>query len=314
MALIDHLSASPPEQGTQWLLLNGDVFDFLQIPGYDGLSLPLAPQRMQAILDSLDKEPPERNVPQALRRFTARGNLLCCLPGNHDAELNLATVQQVLEQRLGSHLPWPATAGHWRMQAAGHTVVGLHGHHEDAFNAIGGAQMQRAQADGDATVPMPPGSRLVCEVINPFRRAKNPDGGARFPFIDRLPSEMAVVLAIMLLDPRLVGKRLHAALGIGASALLRKALRGSGLAGPTLAAQAAHKTVASDWLGQLTQHLAAAASGADDGAGPVQIGQLEHALEAYSPARAWGMSGRHRTWQVGPRPYAVCCGGRWVAR
>ena len=102
VALIDRLAAMPATEPATALVLNGDVFDFLQIPGYDALSLPLAPQRMTVILDSLDAEPPPRNVVQALRRFTAAGHTLCCLPGNHDAELNLVTVQQVLSQLLGS--------------------------------------------------------------------------------------------------------------------------------------------------------------------------------------------------------------------
>ena len=99
VALLDQIAASP---SSQWLVLNGDVFDFLQIPGYEQLSLPLAPQRMAGLLDALAAEPRERNVVQALQRLTAAGHTLCCLPGNHDAELNLFSVQQVLAQRIGS--------------------------------------------------------------------------------------------------------------------------------------------------------------------------------------------------------------------
>ena len=172
VALLEHIAASP---SPQWLVLNGDVFDFLQIPGYEELSLPLAPQRMAGLLDALAAEPPERNVVQALQRLTAAGHTLCCLPGNHDAELNLSSVQDVLAQRLGSQNLLAAAAGQWAVQVAGFRVVGRHGHHGDPFNAISGALLQQAQADGDAEVAMPPGSRLVCEVINPFRRARAAD-------------------------------------------------------------------------------------------------------------------------------------------
>jgi UDP-2,3-diacylglucosamine pyrophosphatase LpxH len=107
-ALLDQITASA---SPQWVVLNGDVFDFLQIPGYGQLSLPLAPQRLADILDALDAEPPERNVVRALQRLTAAGHTLCCLPGNHDAEQNLATVQDVSARRLGSSQVLPPSAG-----------------------------------------------------------------------------------------------------------------------------------------------------------------------------------------------------------
>lgn len=282
VALIEQLTDVPPDVAPQWLVLNGDVFDFLQIPGYDALSLLLAPQRMTALLDDLDAEPPHRNVVRALARFTQAGHVLCCLPGNHDPELNLVSVQQVLAARVGSSTALPPSAGQWRLDVAGRPVVGLHGHHDDAFNAISSERMRKAQADGDETVPMLPGSRLVCQVINPFRRAKMPDGARRFPFIDRLPSDQAVVLAIMLLDPRLAGKRMAAALGIGAAALVRKALMASGIAPPALSHGPLAPRVAIEelvWVDELSAHLAGAAANAC-GADPNSTA-FEHELDAY---------------------------------
>lgn len=231
VALIDHIAAAP---APQWLLLNGDVFDFLQIPGYDRLSLPLAAARMQAILDALEREPPARNVVAALRRLTAAGHTLCCLPGNHDPELHLHNVQAVLAAALGSRQPFPPEADHWRLRVAGRTVLGQHGHAGDEFNAIGSARMLRAQAAGDDEVPLPPGSRLVCEVINPYRRARAADGRPRFPFVDLLPSDHAVVLGLLLLDPALAVKRLSAALGIAPAVLVRKAMLATGIGGKRL--------------------------------------------------------------------------------
>lgn len=283
VALIEHLLEAPAAARPQWLVLNGDVFDFLQIPGYAELSLPLAPQRMADMLDALDAEPVRRNVVRALRRFTAAGHVLCCLPGNHDAELNLVSVQQVLAQRVGSSSALLPSAGAWSLQVAGQLVRGLHGHHQDAFNAISGAQMRKAQADGDAEVPMPPGSRLVCQVINPFRRAKTPDGQPRFPFIDRLPSDQAVLLAILLLDPRLAAKRLIAALGIGAAALMRKALWAARVRRPTLSSSPAALPIAPaepEWLDVLTEHVAAAVTEMPKGEDGT-IAELEHQLDAY---------------------------------
>ena len=54
--LLEHLTVMPVTKPPQWLVLNGDVFDYLQIPGYDELSLPLAVQRTGQILDALDAD------------------------------------------------------------------------------------------------------------------------------------------------------------------------------------------------------------------------------------------------------------------
>jgi UDP-2,3-diacylglucosamine pyrophosphatase LpxH len=279
VSLIDHLTETPPAQPQNWLVLNGDVFDHLQIPGYDALSLPLAVQRTGQMLDALDAEPRERNVVQALRRFVACGHRLSCMPGNHDAELNLAPVQQLLSARLGSTTVLPTWTSEWRLEVAGHRVVGRHGQYDDAFNAIGSAQMLRAQEAGDASVPLPPGSRLVLEVINPFRRAKSANGVRRFPFIDALPNDHAVLLAIMLLDPRLAGRRLPAALGIGAAALVRKALMASGLRGQQLggAGTQTPQVAATDWMDVLGRELTGAV--ADEHA--IAAAEIEHEVDAY---------------------------------
>lgn len=283
VALIEHLAQAPAEGRRQWLVLNGDVFDFLQIPGYDALSLPLAPQRMTTLLDALAAEPPHRDVVAALARYTAAGHGLSCLPGNHDAELNLASVQQVLAQRVGSSSVLPPSAGEWRLTAAGRPVHGLHGHHEDAFNAISSERMRRAQADGADRVPMPPGSRLVCQFINPFRRAATPEGRKRFPFIDRLPSERAVLLALLLLDPRLASQQLAAALGIGGAALLRKARMAASSQAPRLAERAPApngQAADADWTALLTAPLSATAAQMQAGHGAA-FDRLDHELDAY---------------------------------
>lgn len=232
VGLLGFIAAQP---GPSCLVLNGDVFDFLQIPGYDALSLPLAPQRMATILDALAAEPKPRNVVAALQRVSDAGHLVCCLPGNHDAELNLFTVQEVLRKRIGSSLQLAPAAGEWKLEVAGCAVVGRHGHYADAFNAISGATMMQAQARGDDRVELPPGSRLVRDVINPYRRARDAGGARRFPFVDLLPSDEAVVLALLLIDPKLAWSRLQDALGIFRQAFTRKILSAFGGGGARLA-------------------------------------------------------------------------------
>jgi len=236
VALIDRIAAEP---APQCLVLNGDVFDFLQIPGYDTLSLPLAARRMQDILEALDSEPQPRNVVAALRRFTARGHRLYCLAGNHDPELQLYTVQEVLQDSLGSRPASEIAADddRWRLRIGNLRVLGAHGHAADPFNAISGERMREAERAGDDEVPLPPGSELVCKVINPYRRAHD-HGRPRFPFVDLLPSDMAVIWALLLLDPVLATRRVQDAMGIGLAALMSAAMQRIGLGVSTLSAKA----------------------------------------------------------------------------
>jgi UDP-2,3-diacylglucosamine pyrophosphatase LpxH len=234
VALIDRIAAEP---APQCLVLNGDVFDFLQIPGYEALSLPLAARRMQAILEALDGEPQPRNVVAALRRFTACGHRLYCLAGNHDPELQLHKVQKVLHDSLGSRPASDIAADddRWRLHIAGLRVLGAHGHAADPFNAISGARMREAERAGDGEVPLPPGSRLVCKVINPYRRAHD-RGRPRFPFVDLLPSDMAVIWALLLLDPVLAMRRVQDAMGISLAVLVRGAMLRTGIGASRLSA------------------------------------------------------------------------------
>jgi UDP-2,3-diacylglucosamine pyrophosphatase LpxH len=219
VSLLEHLTSQPHPVR---LVLNGDVFDFLQLPDYTDLSLPLAPVRMSQILDALDSEAPASNIVQALRRFTNKGHQLHCIAGNHDPELNLHAVQAVLATRLGSTNDIPFKQGCWSLNVGQHTVLAMHGHWRDPFNAISAESLHQAQANGDACAPLPPGSRLVLNVLNPYRRALTAEGAKRFPFIDLLPSEMAVLYALLYLDPQLAMRRINAALNISVSALLRK--------------------------------------------------------------------------------------------
>lgn len=277
-SLLYFLASMPVTEPPQWLVLNGDVFDYLQIPGYNELSLPLAVQRTAQMLDALNAEIPSHNVVKALRHFTAKGHMLSCMPGNHDPELNLAPVQELLSARLGSTAALPPWAEVWRLEVAGQTVIGRHGHHNDTFNAISSRQIRQAQADGNATTPLPPGSRLVLQVINPFRRAKMTDGTPRFPFIDSLPSEASVVLAVMLLDPGLAARKLPSALGIGATALLRKAIILSGVRGPQLSGSTTVPTSeAANVLDALNVFLGESLASL----GPAVVSSIDYEADAY---------------------------------
>lgn len=221
----------------QCVVLNGDVFDFLLIDGYETLSLRLAASRMSKILEALDEEPDTHNVSAALRDLTKAGHTLHCLAGNHDPELHLYSVQKVLHDRLGATLLAQTDDGVWQLRVGERLVLGAHGHDHrpDPFNSIARVRMLDALAKGDREVPLPPGSRLVLDAINSYRCARDAQGNLRFPFIDLLPSDLAVATAVSILDPRLAGERLFDSLGVGSGALirrLRQQLRPHQLLGP----------------------------------------------------------------------------------
>ena len=280
VSLIDHLAEAPPAQPPNWLVLNGDVFDHLQIPGYDALSLPLALQRTDQMLDALDTESRERNVVQALAPVRgARTSAVvharqsrCRTESGAGSAIAFNQARQHdraadLDRRAGGSRSPPIE---WW---AGTDTTTTHSTRSAAPASL------RAQEAGDPSVPLPPGSRLVLEVINPFRRAKSADGARRFPFVDALPNDRAVLLAIMLLDPRLAGRRLSGALGIGAAALVRKALMASGPRGQQLggADTRVAQAASTDWMDVLGNELTGATADQDG----FMTAAIEHEVDAY---------------------------------
>jgi hypothetical protein len=119
-------------------------------------------------------------------------------------------------------------------------VIG-HGHSGDAWNRIPPARVHRALETGRPSLPLPPGSLLVLDTINAFKRACDPHTGApRFSFVDLLkPEGPWVPLLLLAFDPRLALAHLPGVAGRGKEALLRavaQRLRGGAtLAGPATA-------------------------------------------------------------------------------
>jgi UDP-2,3-diacylglucosamine pyrophosphatase LpxH len=72
------------------LVLAGDSFDFLQVPGYDGFSATKAAARFGKIAEN----PGTARVLGALRRLAGRAGVeLTVLAGNHDPELLVDSVR-----------------------------------------------------------------------------------------------------------------------------------------------------------------------------------------------------------------------------
>jgi len=222
------------------LVFAGDVLDLLEHrdrPRH--LDLVGAPSMVRGVVDEITGAAWGRRLFAALGNLARQGGRIVVIPGNHDPELlhpdattafRAAAGLDVDDERLSFHRtaqPWTDRVGQWEV------VVG-HGNRVDPFNDIEPQVVLEALRNGEERVELPPGSLLVLETLNVFKRAVNPDGTRRFPFVDHLqPSTLGVPLLLIYLDPKLALKHLP---GLGGTALgaLRRAIRRAILGGPTL--------------------------------------------------------------------------------
>lgn len=210
------------------LVLAGDIVDFLQVDDRPPvLDMPGAPALMRRTLKAITAQPWGRAIFDALGALLRAGGHIVLLPGNHDPELHHPHTRAVFLDAVGlpehpgfivhtDDAPWTTVVGHLPVRVG-------HGHRLDGWNDIDPEAVRRAVETGDSSVALPPGSRLVLELLNPLKRAVDrASGEQRFPFLDLLKPERATVT---LLLPYLdwdagVGK-----LGVFGSLLTRRFLR-----------------------------------------------------------------------------------------
>lgn len=225
---------------TTTLVLAGDTFDFLQIEGRpDTLDGPSMPALIKGAIDAIGQSPWGRDLYKNLGEILKAGGQCVVLPGNHDPEVAHPEFANHLLASIGLPQNHPGliihTEGPWRTRIGEREIIVGHGHRNDPWNDIDPANVTAAL--NGAQCPLPPGSRLVTEVLNPFKQALDPAGKMRFPFLDLLKPEMpAVPLLLLYLDHTLAMRHLPRALGLTLQALanaLAKALEG----GPTLGAK-----------------------------------------------------------------------------
>lgn len=205
------------------LVLAGDVFDFLQLDGRPPiLSGAQMPGQIQQTLDALAGFAWGRHFFAALQKLLSQGGHCVVLPGNHDPELAHPCFAQKLLAMGGLPSNHPGlsvhTSGPWQTQVGSRTVIIGHGHRGDHWNDINPTAVQAAVAGTDCELP--PGSRLVTNVLNAFKEQRTAQGKLRFPFVDLLKPEMpAVPLLLLYLDRKLAMQHLPQALGLTAEAL-----------------------------------------------------------------------------------------------
>jgi UDP-2,3-diacylglucosamine pyrophosphatase LpxH len=194
--------AESPTAAPAELIINGDMVDFLaerDNPKAEWVPFTADPAaacaRLRAIVnrDSIFFE--------ALHAFLEKGNRLVILTGNHDVELALPAVRQVLREVIG------VRPGHdYELIANGEAYsIGNalieHGNRYDQWNMVNydalrhtaSLQSRRLPEDGYAFDP-PPGSKMVSWVINPIKED--------YKFVDLLKPETAVLVPLLLaLEP-----------------------------------------------------------------------------------------------------------------
>lgn len=207
------------------LVLAGDVLDLLQVPGRPTvLDLRGAPALIRGALDGIGRTTWGGDLFRGLRALLQAGGRCVVIPGNHDPELCHPDTRDLLLGALGAPddagLEVHREPGPWITQVGQWTAIVGHGHRSDAWNDIEPAALRRALEAGEGAVPLPPGSRLVVDVLHDFKKDES-TGAPRFAFIDLLKPEPAVLLLLLYLDPQRALALLPSALGLHGEQLLR---------------------------------------------------------------------------------------------
>lgn len=186
------------------ILINGDSVDFLMNED------PLLLEETRAVAQAQRSiaAPDTQRVLHALGRVLAAGGDVLIRLGNHDIELALAGVQEVIRQGLGQPAEIAARLRFERgdqpaiLQVGGARILVAHGEHCDAWNRVdylhlpgpGGAPSEAAPDFEYA-----PGSRLVKTLMNPLKRAW------RLRLIDLIkPDFQGGVLTALAINPQAV--------------------------------------------------------------------------------------------------------------
>ena len=233
------------------LVLAGDIFDFLQVEDRSAVfDNAIMPALICGTLDAVASESWGQAFFAALGDLIRRGGRCVVLPGNHDPEL----VHPIFKEQLCARIGLPVgltsldihTRGPWYTRLGEREVVVGHGHRIDSWNNIDPAMMD-AVLNGEP-LQLPPGSRLVTQVLNAFKNACDATGLPRFPFVDLLKPEVpAVPLLLLYLDRKLAMQHLPAALGLSiesiANAVGRRFMAASRSLQPTLLSLLRQRTI-----------------------------------------------------------------------
>jgi UDP-2,3-diacylglucosamine pyrophosphatase LpxH len=148
------------------VFVNGDSVDFLM--NTDPLELDRARAAGQA--RAIVANPATAGVLQAFGRVLARGGALTIRLGNHDLELSLPEVQDVVSAALGQpkevagRVEFQLGAEPKRLDVGGAKILITHGEHNDNWNKVDYKKLVGSPEDYVYTA----GSRLVKQILNPI--------------------------------------------------------------------------------------------------------------------------------------------------
>ncbi|APR86369.1 Hypothetical protein A7982_11718 [Minicystis rosea] len=190
-AFLDHVAASPTR-----VFINGDGIDFLM--NEDPLELDR--ERAVAQARAIVAAPSSRGVLRALGRVLARGGEVVIRLGNHDVELSLLEVQEIVRKALDQP---SAVAGRLAFQlgdepaildVGGARILVTHGEHGDKWNKV----EYEALKDPE-TYAYTAGSTLVKQIMNPISR----EHGMRFVSLLK-PDFQGAALTALAIAPEIV--------------------------------------------------------------------------------------------------------------
>jgi UDP-2,3-diacylglucosamine pyrophosphatase LpxH len=193
--------------GDTTLVLAGDILDLLQIePRPPVLDMPRAPALIRAALAGISAAPWGPDLFSGFAAFLRARGAIVLFPGNHDPELFHPDTSALFLEAMGLTADDPGFTLHtadasWTTVIGGRPVRVGHGHRLDDWNDIDPQAVFRALQTGNSDLTLPPGSRLVLDLLNPLKRAVHDTGTARFTFLDLLkPERSTVTLLLPYLD------------------------------------------------------------------------------------------------------------------
>lgn len=188
------------------IVCNGDTIDFLLNEDPLVLDRARAVQQAQAVV----AHPENAAIFASLGRVLANGGEVVIRMGNHDVELALPDVQDVLRKALQqpAHIARRLlfTQGADPQQTGGLLTIDgarvliTHGEQDDRWNQLDYARLNAAlRSDGEEGFEYPPGSRLVKRLLNPLKARH----GMRF--VDLLkPDFQGAALTALAVSPQAV--------------------------------------------------------------------------------------------------------------
>lgn len=184
------------------VILNGDTFDFLLDDEPLGLSATRAVAQARAIVGASSTAP----ALAALGRVLAAGGEVVIRLGNHDVELALSEVQEIVRAALQQPTEVAARLRFERgdapaiIEVGGVRILLAHGEHNDPWNRLDYAALPAPGSPADGSrFRHPPGSVLVKTLLNPLKKQY----GMRFADLLK-PDFHGAVLTALAVDPGMV--------------------------------------------------------------------------------------------------------------